>query len=102
MAKMPAISREYLYIPGIRAFDPRSPDAAADPTGLPVQMAFVPSNTEPTAGDWVTGDWESATTARILLGTGGVVLTKGKYDVWLRVTGAVEQPQRYVGAIQLT
>lgn len=73
-----------------------------DPTADPVELAFVPQGTVPTAGDWKTGSWETdvSTTpqthlARILVGpgTGGVVtLTPGLFDVYVRIHDSTETP----------
>lgn len=99
MPTIPAVSRELLYIRNVQAFDADSPDSATDPTTLPVQVAFMLTG-EPTTADWHDAEWEDATTARILLGPGGgVVLTAGRYGIWLRVTGAVEEPERRVGTL---
>ncbi|HET7386832.1 MAG TPA: hypothetical protein VFJ19_09255 [Nocardioidaceae bacterium] len=103
MPSIPSVSREYLYLPGIRAFDAASPDTAADPTTLPVQVCFLPYNAVPEDADWIDAEWANATTARILIGPDGTVTPAvGRHRVWLRVTGAVEQPERVVGDLQVT
>lgn len=101
-ATLPAISRELLYIPGIQAFDLRSPDAAADPTSLPVSVALIPPRTQPDDGDWQAAEWFDATTVRILVGPPALTETSGNLVVWLRITGATEQPERPVGPLRIT
>lgn len=104
---IPVISKEELYLPGIQAFDSRSPDAAVDPTTLPIKVAFMAPATQPpedtTDSLWKTAQWESQTTGRILIGPGtAAALTAGTYVVWLTVTGGVETPKRPVGRIRVT
>lgn len=102
MPSMPVISTETLYVEGIRAFRAGSPDAA-DPTGLPVSVAFPARGVEPDTGDWQVGVWFDATTASVLVGPGGgVSLPAGKYDVWLKVEGSQETPERKVGMLVIT
>ena len=96
---IPAESREYLYIPGIAAFHLASPDAAANPTTLPVEVAFPATGTPPTA--WLAAEWVGPALARILLGPLGNALDPGVYDVWLRITGAVEEPQRRIARLSV-
>lgn len=99
----PFISGELLYLPGIAAFDYRSPDAAVDPTTLPVQIALIPFGANPTNGDWLTAQWYDTTTARALLGPTGLAdPAVGLWAIWLRITGATEQPERCVGALTIT
>lgn len=101
MPTLPAVSREYLYLPGITAFDSLSPDHTTDPTTLPVQVALTTDN-DPVEADWINAEWVDTTTARILTGPGGTITPAvGVYQIWLRVTGAVEQPERRVGTLRV-
>lgn len=103
MLTLPVISREYLYINGIQAFDANSPDHATDPTTLPVDVALTSGIDEPASGDWTAAEWVNATTARILTGPGGALTPDaGTYSIWLRITGAVEQPERKIGRLAVT
>lgn len=91
---LPAVSRERLYFPGVVAFAAGAPDAA-NVTTLPVQMAFVAQGVDPAETDWKAGAWfNNTTTAYILIGPPGLILVVGQYEVWLRVLGASEQPER--------
>lgn len=102
MPQIPRVSRELLYIRKVVAFDPHSPDASVDPTTLPVQCAFMLTG-RPTDADWHDAAWDDATTVRILVGPdGGVVLARGSYRIWLRITGGVEEPERPVGTLDVT
>lgn len=99
---LPAISKEYLYFTGIKAFDADSPDHVTDPTTLPVEVAIVAVDTDPSEPDWHLAQWVGQATARILTGTGGVIAPEaGRYAVWLRITGAVEQPSRKIGQLDV-
>jgi hypothetical protein len=46
-----------VFVDGAQLFDPDSPDAQLDPTGLPLQVAFVPEaqDREPTDDEWIAG-----------------------------------------------
>lgn len=100
-AKIPALSREYLYV------DVDLPDSETleNLLALGVQFAFMTSKTaRPASGDWVTGSWEPGKPiARVLVGpSGGVItLTAATYQAWLRIDGAVERPVRSVGPVQV-
>src|SRR5678815_2500702 len=72
-------------------------DPVSDPTSLPVEIAVPPSGVAPTT--WLNANWELGGppyVAAILVGptAGGsdVELEAGAYDVWLRITDAVEIP----------
>lgn len=98
-ATLPAISREYVYVEGVVGF---LAGEEADPTALPVEVALVVRDTLPGDSDWVAAEWHNATTVRFLLGPGGVLTKpKGDYTTWVRITGAVEQPTRAVGAVMI-
>lgn len=58
-------------------------------TGTAPRFAFLPdtNRANPVTADWLTGEWDGTTTARILIGpTGGAAtLSRGKWHVWLRI-----------------
>jgi hypothetical protein len=73
-------------------------ESAVDPTATAPQFALIP-DTEPDAGDWVAGSWDSAGyslgAAWALTPTvsgegegGGIELPDGVYSMWVKVTGA--------------
>lgn len=99
-----ATSRVRLYVPDVRAFDPASGEA--DVTTLPVQFALKADGVVPVELDWVAGAWlvgAPTPTAFILLsatGRGGaLVAAAGEWALWLRVKGAVEQPEERVDTV---
>lgn len=100
-AAIPSLSREYLWVP-VTA----SGDDASQLTTLPVAMAFMEArDAEPADADWRTSSWADSPSpvARCLIGPGGgTVLADGTYYVWLRVTGAIEQPVRQAGKLKIT
>lgn len=84
--------------------------AAVDPTVFSVTMAFPTTGVDPVSGDYKTASWETdATTTpltryvRALVGpTGGVVsLSKGRYDIWVKITAGAETPVEKVGALEI-
>lgn len=87
-----------------------NPDGSPyNPTGDPVQMAFMPTppNADPTGGDWHTGTWaaagDSAYFAQVLVGprNGGVALAVGDYTVWLQIVDNPEVPTEPVGTLTI-
>lgn len=95
-------STEYIYL-----------GVAGDLPSVGAELAFLDAGIRPTSGDWetailvedsdplwtdalaagVTGDYFVA----ILIGSfggGTVILAQGDYQVWVRLTDAVEQPVR--------
>jgi hypothetical protein len=46
-----------VFVDGAQLFDPDSPDADIDPTGLPVDVAFIPEadDREPADDEWIAG-----------------------------------------------
>ncbi len=99
-ATIPALSREYIYVP-VTVF------GDDDPTELPVHMAFLPERSDrPVDADWAIADWDPTAitpTIRCLVGTGGTIeLTPESYWVWVRITGAVERPVRQTGQLKVT
>lgn len=79
-----------------------------NPTGDPVQMAFITPGAVPGPGDWNTAGWDTAPTggvytAQCLIGPGGTItLPAGVYAVWVKITDNPEIPVRQAGAIRLT
>lgn len=75
-----------------------------DPTSLPVEVAFVPqpnygSPPDPSGDQWNTATWESDASpvtywASVLVGplNGGVSLTAGAYQIYVRITSSPEVP----------
>lgn len=101
---LPRISREYVYVPVIEL---RGADRDLLTT-LPVELAFMSDRTaQPADADWKSGEWDpdaAKPTARCLIGAGSVdaELTAGSWQVWVRVTGAIERPVRPAGPIKVT
>jgi hypothetical protein len=104
---IPLVSRDYLYFPDVKAFAADSPDGA-DPTSLPVLMAFIFGSDDPADDDFHVGEWlpfdteDEVAMARYLLDPTELGLTKGTYNVWLRITGAVEEPTHKVGKVKVS
>ena len=103
-AELWAGSLEYVRVP-VAA---RIAGQLVDPTGLVVQLAFVPPGITPQAGDLVTGSWETDTStrpttyrARALVGPGGAALPRGRYTVWVKVTSDPELPLRPAGQLRV-
>jgi hypothetical protein len=84
--------------------------ASADPTADVVQFAYLASGSgDPTASDWVAGSWEAAAlstgewVARILIGpSGSVTLTRGTWDVWIKITDSPTAPVWQAGTITVS
>lgn len=74
-----------------------------DPTGSTIQFAFLLTEDDPVAGDWVNGSWETAGEiyyARCLVGSGGDIdLAEGTYKVWVKLVIGVETLVRPVGEL---
>lgn len=71
-----------------------------------VEVAMIQA-AKPSSGDWKTAAWGSVTPtgawARILIGPStSLALTDGTYQMWVRVTGASEQPVLRAGEIVIT
>lgn len=82
--------------------------AAVDPTGAPVQIAFVPRRRPVTDSDWHPAEWTPGQTwtpnsdveARILIGPGSTVpLPSGRYDTWARIDMTIETPVQCAGVV---
>lgn len=101
MDRLPVISREMVRVP-ITAF---SDGDSTDPTALPVDAALVATDTQPDSGDWVEVAWSAGTSTphvEFLVGPGGdFVRAVGRWSIWLRVRGAIEEPQRAVGQVTI-
>jgi hypothetical protein len=104
--RVSVLSLEYVRAP-VRALKNGVP---FDPTGDTVQLAFLPTGSSPTSGDWKTSSWEvgaagtqSATYfARCLVGPGGAItLALGVYVVWVKVTDAPEVPVLQAGTLEI-
>lgn len=80
-----------------------------NPSADPVAFAFMPNpaDASPGSGDWHTGSWIATTSgtyaAQILLGpnNGGLVLTAGVYNVWIRITDSPEVPVEQIDLLQI-
>lgn len=71
-----------------------------------VEIAMIQA-AEPISGDWKTASWGAVTPtgawAKILIGPSTTLaLTDGVYQVWVRATGATEQPVLHSGEIEIT
>lgn len=79
---IPASSTEYVHITV-------TAPTGVDVTSTPPKIAILPmsNRTNPGVADWHTGDWASATEARLLVGPdgGALTLTTGDYRVWVSV-----------------
>lgn len=79
-----------------------------DPTGDTVQLAFPVRGVDPVGGDWKSAIWETVdiTTheACCLVGPSGgtVQLSKGAYDVWVKVVDNPEIPVEKAGFLRIT
>jgi hypothetical protein len=77
---IPASSTEYIHIPVTTA-------DGTDLSGSPPRIALLPASTtgNPTDADWHDAAWETATTARLLIGPDGgdITLAPGDYSVWI-------------------
>jgi hypothetical protein len=95
---MSAMSTQYILVP----IEGRDDNGIINPTTFPVEFAFLPQDTTPSAlTTWHAGTWYTVSQdflpniykAAILIGPStAVVLTPGSWDVWIRITHAVEQP----------
>lgn len=57
-------------------------------TGTAPRFAFLPdaSRSNPVNADWVDGEWDGDSTARVLIGPAGDrTLTPGRWGVWVRI-----------------
>lgn len=94
--RIPAASVEYLKVPV-------TGPAGLDLTDLDVDLAVIPDGETLDTGDWEPGVWSSdGRDAMVLIGAGGLVLTPGTYDVYVRVTSTPEIPVLLSGSIHIT
>jgi hypothetical protein len=99
------LSTQYVQVPVDTTFN----GTPFNPTGDPVAMAFMPSppDANPGSGDWKTAVWQTLPNGvyavRLLIGpgTGGLVLTVGNYNIWLRITDNPEIPTQNVGILRI-
>lgn len=74
-----------------------------DPTADPVEIALPVINVDPTV--WKAADWRTVGTnyfARVLVGpTGDFVLTRGDYDILVRITDDPEIPVLRAGRLSV-
>jgi hypothetical protein len=88
--RLPRESIDYVYIPVVAP-------VGTDPTTLPVQIAFTADGSTDRPTTLNTAAWETiggVTYARILVGSGGIVLAPGRWKPWWKVTANPEQPVR--------
>lgn len=106
LVNISVLTTEYIRV-RVEAEDSGVP---VDPTSNPPEFALLDFDTDPdpVGGDWSNGTWETVVSgsetqyyARIIVGTGGIVLVVGKYNVWLKVTHSPEIPVRKVGALDV-
>lgn len=83
-----------------------------NPTADVVQFACPAREADPVGGDWFNGQWETETivtpngTVAIyralgLIGSGGKVLARGSYDVYVKIFDNPETPVRFVGVLEV-
>lgn len=96
MIVISALSTQYVAIP-VTAVTPTG--GPLNPSSDPVYFAFITTG-QPAPGDWQGGTWATTTTtngtysAQILIGPapGGLNLTPGNYQIWVRVSDNPEVP----------
>lgn len=84
--------------------------ASASPTADVVQFAYLPTGSgNPGVSDWFAGSWEASQlstgewVARALIGpTGTKTLTRGEYDVWIKITDSPTAPVWQPGTLTVT
>lgn len=100
------LTLEYVKVP-VQALKSGVP---YDPTGDPVQMAFMPLGAEPSSGDWKTASWETANAgqanvihyARCLVGpSGDATPTVGQWVVWVKISDTPEVPVLQCGTLRV-
>ena len=98
MRELSYLSREY-FEAEITAVAPDG--TAVPPADLPVKFAFVPAGA---AAD--DADWQDAANLRgdvfgVLIGPAALVLDRGDYDVWRRITDDPEEPTEPFGKLRI-
>jgi hypothetical protein len=104
---MSSASLEYVQAPVIATVG----GSPFNPTGDPVQFAFLTGTAAPTGPDWKAGSWDgtqprptgNAYLAQCLVGPGGTVtLAPGTYTMWIKITDSPEVPVIPVGLLTIT
>lgn len=97
-ATISSMSKEYVLVP----VSARENGLPIDPTSSTVEMAFAPADVDPE--EWNAASWETAGSkhyARCLVGPGEVELSKGFFNVWVRVTDNPEMPVLLAGGLRV-
>ena len=85
--------------------------ASVNPTGLTVQMAFMPQVSQvPQSSDWAAGSWETISgnllfpySARCLVGPSGTItLSTGVYVAYIKILGNPETVVEIVGYLEIS
>lgn len=99
--KMSVLSTQFFSVPISSILDGQQ----HDPTSDSVQFAFTSGRSqEPST--WYNGVWDTGSdgpyyTAKILVGPVGVVLAKGTYTGWVKITDSPEVPVLRVGTLEI-
>lgn len=97
---IPAGSKEYVHVTATAT------PAGTVLTGTLPRFAFLPASnrSNPGVSDWLTGEWDGASVARILVGPGGAItLTPGDWHVWINIDPpSVENVIRKAGYLSAT
>ena len=77
-----------------------------NPTTYTVQFAFTTGMSEPTSGQWHSGQWITSSppyTAQILVGpqNGGLPLGVGTYTIWVQVLTSTQVPVTSIGILTI-
>lgn len=104
---MSQLATQYVLVP----LTASQAGAAFNPTGEPVQFAFMPTATQvPQTSDWVAGSWDTLPNsllypyqAKCLVGPSGVItLGLGNYVIYLKITSNPEIPVLIAGYLEIT
>jgi hypothetical protein len=94
MAEISSLSTMFVLVE-VNFTDPVT-ELPLNPTADAVVMAFTSTNADPLVGDWKTASWRTGGPpyiAQCLVGpASSVVLAKGGYHVWVKVTDSPELP----------
>lgn len=99
-----SLSTEYVQI----LVEATANGVPVNPSSDQVTFAFIAGTTNPQAGDWKTGSWDTDTQgdylAQCLIGPDGgtITLTPGAYYVWIKITDNPEVPIRNAGYLIIT
>lgn len=101
MRTLSSASTEYVECT-VDIFDPAT-NLPIDPSRDLVEMAFVGVGATPTGTDWKPAIWTAVRRAGILVGpgAGGVALSVGDYDWWIRITDSPEKPALKVDTLRV-